>query len=125
MYTIEEDKISVVPVDFNVFYSTAKEYKKNIRYSRDYTISESFFDELCFYVSNTSKDKIFIDMSNIVSYPTRMFTRLEKHINKIVIYNVENTKIKQMISEDLESLKWIDGTIAYSEINDKYSIEKW
>lgn len=30
-----------------------------------------------------------------------------------------------MISEDLESLKWIDGTIAYSEINDKYSIEKW
>lgn len=54
MYTIEEDKISVVPVDFNVFYSTAKEYKKNIRYSRDYTISESFFDELCFYVSNTS-----------------------------------------------------------------------
>lgn len=124
MYIIEEENIDIVPVDFNVFYNMAKEYKKNIRFSREYTISESFFNELCYYISDSSNEIIALDMENIVSYPTRMFSRLEKCLKKIVFYNIENVKVKQMLTEDLEELVWIDDTIAYYFDNDGQNISK-
>lgn len=111
MYTIKIQDRTIVPVDFNIFYDTAKVYKKNIRYSREYTITENFFEELFCYISNTSDDKVFIDMENIVSYPTRLFSRLQKYIDKIVIYNLNNKKIRQMLREDLERLYWTDDEL--------------
>lgn len=108
MYTIKIQGENIIPVDFNVFYNTAKIYKKNIRYSREYTITESFFEEMLWYISEVSNEKVFIDMENIVSYPTRLFSKLQKYINKIVIYNLKNEKIRQMLSEDLEELRWTE-----------------
>lgn len=122
MYIIENENFVMVPVDFNVFYNMAKEYNKNIRYSREYTVSENFFEELILYIADSSKEMIVLDMKNIVSYPTRMFSRLQNYLKSIIFCNVNNVRMKQMLTEDLEELQWIDDTIAYSSSNSEDKI---
>lgn len=111
-------------MDFNVFYYTATTYKKNIRYNREYTIPETFFYEVCSYIANNKTQYFVIDMKNIVSYPTKMFVRLEEYLRNVFFCNVENENIKMRLCEDLSSLEWIDETSAgykectQSEINE-------
>lgn len=116
----EMDDLVIVPIDFNIFFESARKYRKNIRYSKECTISESFFDELLLLISKRSDKKFVIDMKDVVSYPTRLFTRLEKYLDKIIFFNImEESRIKDRISEDLERLNWINDSIAYfSELSD-------
>lgn len=120
MYTIEEEKVHVIPVDFNVFFNNAKEYKNKIRYSPECIISESFFSELCQYIIACKEDEIVaIDMKGVASYPTRLFSKLEKNLSKIVFFNVERDKVQRQLTEDLDNLDWIDDTVGfYSEKTD-------
>lgn len=124
VYTIDIGNIVVVPVDFNIFYESAQKYRKNIRYSKDCTISESFFDELFFLISKKTDKYFALDMKNVVSYPTRLFTRLEKYLDRIVFYNIMvESRVKDRISEDLEQLIWKNDTMAYFSNNSNIDIE--
>ena len=124
MYTIDVGNMVVVPIDFNIFYESAQKYRKNIRYSKECTISESFFDELFLLISEKTDKNFVIDMKNIVSYPTRLFTRLEKYLERIIFFNImAESKVKDRISEDLEQLQWINNSIAYCSNKSDLEIE--
>lgn len=124
MYTIDVGNMVVVPIDFNIFYESAQRYRKNIRYSKECTISESFFDELFLLISEKPDKNFVIDMKNIVSYPTRLFTRLEKYLERIIFFNImAESKVKDRISEDLEQLQWINNSIAYCSNKSDLEIE--
>lgn len=125
VYIVNMQNIEVVPIDFNVFYWSAKKYRKNIRYAKEYTISEDFFEELYLFISGEKDKEIYIDMKNIISYPTRMFTRLEKHLDRIVLFNVmSESTIKDRISEDLMQLKWASDSVAYYSNKSAMEIEE-
>lgn len=114
MYSFDNDNLSIVPIDFNVFFYTAKEYKKNIRYSRECIVSENFFHDFEFYIAKNEIEIIAVDMKNVVSYPTHLFSRLNKYLDKLIFFNVDSEKVRQMLSEDLESLMWHRDNIGFS-----------
>ena len=114
MYIIKSGKVHLIPVDFNVFYNNAKEYKKKIRYSSEYTITEKFFEEMCAYISTCDKeDIVVIDMKNVASYPTRLFTKFVQYFFNTIFVNVETDKIQNMLTEDLESINWLEEKIGF------------
>lgn len=124
MYSFEDDNLSIIPMDFNVFFCSAKKYKKNIRYSKECVVSEMFFDELEIYISNSNKEIISIDMKNVVSCPKHLFSRLDVYIEKLVFFNVESDKIKELLMEELEKLTWIRDNIACFSNRDNSMVEK-
>lgn len=124
MYSLEINNLSIIPMDFNLFYQTARQYKKNIRYSREYTVSEKFFEELEQYIYDSKKRSIAIDMKNIVSYPSRLFSRMKPYLEQIVFYNVEHGQVKQKLTEDLEDLIWIEETVCCSLDKNREEIGK-
>lgn len=124
MYTIKCDKIQIIPVDFNVFYNNIKEYKTKIKYSPECIITEKFFEEMFSYITTCGNEEIIvIDMENVASYPTRLFSKLEQYLSKIIFYNVETDKIQNMLSEDLESIKWLGERIGFYCEKNEWEIE--
>lgn len=124
MYSFENDNLSIIPMDFNVFFRSAKEYKKNIRYSKECVVSEMFFDELEIFIAKSNKKYISIDMKNVISCPKHLFGRLNIYYEKLIFFNVDSQKIRQLLVEELEDLTWIrDNLACYTNI-DKYIVEK-
>lgn len=124
MYSLENDNISIIPMDFNVFFCSAKKYKKSIRYSKECVVSEMFFDELEIFLSECNKENISIDMKNVVSCPKHLFRRLNMYNEKIIFFNVESEKIKQLLIEELEKLTWVSDTVACYCDRDNYMVER-
>lgn len=125
MYFFEGKNSVVIPVDFNVFFQSACDYKKNIRYSREYTLSEAVFNKLQVYLQNKKENKfIAIDMNHIVSYPARIFNKLNIHENKVFFYGVNNPNLRQRMKEDLEDLIWLKDDVACFENSYSNQVEK-
>ena len=124
MYSFENDNLSIIPMDFNVFFCSAKEYKKNIRYSKECVVSEIFFDELENFISESNKENISIDMKNVVSCPKHLFRRLNIYNKRLIFFNVESEKIKQLLIEELEKLTWLRDSVACYSNKDNYMVEK-
>jgi len=124
MYIIERDNLLIIPIDFNMFYIEAREYKRGVKYSKEYTISEKFIEELIILISKKKGNTFVLDMQNIVSYSPRLLSRLEKYLDSIVFYNVSmNSTINDKISTDLSNLKWLENGIAYYCEKRDYIIE--
>ncbi len=123
MYSFESDNLSIIPMDFNVFFCTAKKYKKNIRYSKECVVSEMFFDELEIFISESNKENISIDMKNVVSCPKHLLRRLNVYIEKLIFFNVKSENIKQLLVEELEKLTWVSDTVACYCDKDNYMVE--
>lgn len=124
MYSLENDNVSIIPMDFNVFFRSAKKYKKNIRYSKECVVSEMFFDELETFISESNKENISIDMKNVVSCPKHLFRRINAYNKKLIFFNVESEKIKQLLIEEMEELIWVRDTVACYFNKDKYTVER-
>ena len=108
MYSFENDNLSIIPMDFNVFFCSAKKYKKNIRYSKECVVSEIFFDEL----------------ENFISCPKHLFRRLNIYNKRLIFFNVESEKIKQLLIEELEKLTWLRNSVACYSDKDNYMVER-
>ncbi len=124
MYSFENDNLSIIPMDFNVFFCSAKKYKKNIRYSKECVVSEMFFDELESFISESHKENISIDMKNVVSCPKHLFRRINVYNKKLIFFNVESENVKQLLIEEIEKLTWVRDTVACYFDKDNYTVEK-
>lgn len=123
MFVVNEKNYIIIPVDYNAFFYSAKEHPKKIRYSKDYVITENLFKEI-FKCINSNQDKITIlDMRNIVSYNSRMFTDLEPYVDNIIFVNVKNNvTVRQRLVEDIEGIEWEDDSIGF-KMNLKFQID--
>lgn len=93
---------------------------KNIQFQKIFLKSYIYL-----FISGEKDKEIYIDMKNIISYPTRMFTRLEKYLDRIVLFNVmSESTIKDRISEDLMQLKWASDSVAYYSNKSAMEIEE-
>jgi len=127
MYKFEYDEIVIVPLDFNQFYQSACDYRTKITYSREYTISESIFEQLKILIQDIGKIKwIAIDMKSVVSYPSRLFSELINYdCKKVFFYNVSNGTLRNKLSEDIDGIEWISDEIGCFDDKAQKDIEKY
>ena len=112
MYVFSEKDYVIIPIDYNAFFYSAKEYPKKIRYSKDYIITDSLYKDIYTFICSNQNKIIILDMKNIVSYNPRLFSNLDMLIDRVVFVNVgEDCSVKQRLVEDLEMLEWENDTV--------------
>lgn len=125
MFTIDNDKICVIPVDFIVFFNDACKLKEKNVYSAKQNISESTFDILYDRINNYEEDKFLaIDMDNISSYPMHLFGKIKCESPNVFFYNIREKNMKLRMEEDIESIQWIDDYTASFSLCKRSEIEK-
>lgn len=127
MYTFEDDDIIIIPLDFNLFYQSACEYRRKIVYSKEYTITEDIFEQIKLLVQDFGKTKfIAIDMKSIASYQSRLFYELVNYdCSKVFFYNVSNDSLRNRISEDICNFVWFSDEVGCFESSVQSDIYKF
>lgn len=112
MYSLTKDEIDYIPVDFNMFYLSANEYKKSIKYTSQCRISESFVDEIVLEIISKPQMTFVIDMENVVSYSPRVFSKVAEYVDRIIFFNINETYLRDRIESDMPELKWPEKGMA-------------
>lgn len=120
MISVVKDKNCFIPIDANMFIADSKEYGQKMKYSKEYSISEFFLNRLNQFVySNINQwEYLVLDMTNICSAPSRNMSCFSEYSSKMIICNVTNTRMKNIISEDLPELI-SEEDVFFSSIIDK------
>lgn len=125
MIFVEKNNICYIPMDANIFLSVSRDYGQKMKYSKEYSITDSFFIELdTFIFSNRDKwDFIALDMNNISSAPSRKFALFLVYLDKLVMYNINNNRIQSILKEDLPEAKWKENNIFPSSVINDISLQ--
>ena len=130
MYKIRQENIIIFPLAFNAFYYEACLDKRDINYSKEYSLKEKLIEDLIAEIDLITIDRIIaIDMKKISSYPPRAFDRFNDASDKnIFFYNINNDLVKKRMEEDLQVHTWYKeticclNTIVESKVNELYDI---
>lgn len=119
MIFVERDGMCYIPVDANMFISDSKEYGYDMKYSKEYSITDTFFETMSQFIHINDKKwiNIVLDMNNICSVSSRKMGSLKKYARKIIICNVNNNRMQNIIAEDLPEMHEIEHVFFSEEIN--------
>ena len=124
MKTIDNDSICIIPVDFCNFYLEACKYKR-IKYSKIQTLSETAFDTINEIICQKDKDRYMgIDMLNIGSYPSHLFTNIRFFDEKVFFFNIKEENLRLRMKEDISELYWISDEVACFDDSGQVYIEE-
>ncbi len=104
MISFDKDKIIYIATDFNMFFITASERMKYIRYDQEYDLTESFVDEIIRCIISKPNFEIIIDLNNVGYVPSRSLSRLSEYISRVIFYNVNKSMMISRIENELPEL---------------------
>lgn len=123
MVVIKKDDFTLIPMDYNSFLNSITQYRRDIKYTKEYSISERVFERLVYEISNSDDDDVVVvDMANIISYPSRAFCKLSDMKKPIVFYEASYEKLRKMLEEDLADVKYFEELGLYVLNLDNISI---